>query len=348
MPPIEDPLFDFWYMVCPSRDLKSGKMIGKRMLGQPILIGRDEKGEVFAIRDSCAHRGIPLSQGRFDGREIECCYHGWRFDCKGVCTNIPSLLPSQNFEVSRVKTQRYPVREVQGNIWAFIYKGDQEPTSIPNEPPVAPEVSTDDYKLYSLAPIPNNIDNAVMGLMDPAHGPFVHQNWFWRSSTRLKEKTKAYGPSHLGFTMLRHPPSSNSRVYRIFGGDRTTEISFQLPTTRIEHIRTGKNVIVGMTTLTPLTKMEVELHQIFWWTVPWLGVLRPFLRPFVKRFLNQDRDVMLKLQMGMNDDPQLMMINDADKPSRWYYQLKTELLESREQTREFVNPVPVTTLQWRT
>ena len=42
-----------------------------------------------------------------------------------------------------------------------------------------------------------------------------------------------------------------------------------------------------------------------------------------------------------------MLINDADKPARWYYQLKKELLQSPE-NRPFRNPVPHTTLHWRT
>jgi hypothetical protein len=42
------------------------------------------------------------------------------------------------------------------------------------------------------------------------------------------------------------------------------------------------------------------------------------------------------------------MINDADKPARWYHALKKELLQSRAEQRPFSNPVPYTTLQWCT
>jgi len=42
------------------------------------------------------------------------------------------------------------------------------------------------------------------------------------------------------------------------------------------------------------------------------------------------------------------MINDADKPARWYHQLKKELLLARSEHRPFNNPVPHTTLQWCT
>ncbi len=55
-----------------------------------------------------------------------------------------------------------------------------------------------------------------------------------------------------------------------------------------------------------------------------------------------------KQRAGLIEGPQLILINDADKPARWYYALKKELFESRAEGRAFVNPVPRTTLHWRT
>lgn len=162
----------------------------------------------------------------------------------------------------------------------------------------------------------------------------------------MHSKSKEFAPSHWGFTMVRHQPSSNSKAYKLFG-EVSTEIRFELPSTRIEHIIAGKHRIVGLTTLTPLADNQVELHQIFYWTIPWLTLARCVIRPFVRQFIEQDRDVVDKQQRGLNEDPQLMLINDADKPARWYHQLKKELVQSRSENRPFNNPVPRTTLQWR-
>ena len=95
MMPESEILRDLWYMAVPGQQLKRGQMLGKILLGQSLVLGRDANGDVFALRDICPHRGIPLSHGQFDGREIECCYHGWRFNCGGGCTHIPSLLPDR-------------------------------------------------------------------------------------------------------------------------------------------------------------------------------------------------------------------------------------------------------------
>ena len=39
-------------------------------------------GKCFALDNQCAHRGGPLGQGILDGENIECPWHGWRFDVK--------------------------------------------------------------------------------------------------------------------------------------------------------------------------------------------------------------------------------------------------------------------------
>src|SRR5689334_24162962 len=107
------PLREVWYYAAPGRRLRRGEMLARVMLGEPLLLGRDVAGEVFALRDLCPHRGMPLSAGRFDGHHIECCYHGWRFGTNGHCTFIPSLVPGQAFSAGYIRSRDYPVREVQ-------------------------------------------------------------------------------------------------------------------------------------------------------------------------------------------------------------------------------------------
>ena len=114
------PLREAWYYAAPSRAVRRGGMLARQMLGEPVLLGRNRHGRVFALRDICPHRGMPLSEGGFDGGEIECCYHGWRFTTEGRCTAIPSLVAGQDFDLERIGVPAYPAREAQGNIWVFF------------------------------------------------------------------------------------------------------------------------------------------------------------------------------------------------------------------------------------
>ena len=102
------PLSGFWYVAAPSGEISRGQMKKITMLGQQLIVGRGDDGAVFALKDFCPHRGMPLSYGKFDGKEIECCYHGWCFDTKGSCTKVPSLTPEDTVDVSRIRTGYFP------------------------------------------------------------------------------------------------------------------------------------------------------------------------------------------------------------------------------------------------
>jgi phenylpropionate dioxygenase-like ring-hydroxylating dioxygenase large terminal subunit len=337
------PLRDAWYYAAAGRRLKPGAALAKVMLGEPVLIGRDRAGAPFALRDICPHRGMPLSAGRFDGREIECCYHGWRFDSGGRCTAIPSLVPGQHLALDRIRLRRYPVREVQGNIWAFF---GEDPAAAP-EIPVVDGFADAAPRLIETVRFAAPIDHAVVGLMDPAHGPFVHRAWWWRSRQSIRAKAKAFAPAPFGFAMTRHRPSPNSRAYRLLGAASETEIVFRLPSIRIEHIQAGGHRVANLTALTPIDAGTTEINHCIYWTAPWLGVLKPLLRPYVRAFLDQDRAIMERQQQGLRFDPLLMLIDDADTQAKWYYRLKREYRRARAEGRPFVNPVVPRTLEWR-
>src|SRR3569833_3366276 len=81
--PIQGPsatlIYDDWYPALRTDQLRRGKLATAMLLGIPLVVGRRNDGQVFAMRDSCPHRGIPLSYGWFDGNRVTCRYHGWEF-----------------------------------------------------------------------------------------------------------------------------------------------------------------------------------------------------------------------------------------------------------------------------
>ena len=337
------PLREVWYFALAGVRVRRRRLVAKTLLGEPLVFGRADDGQVFALRDICPHRAIPLSHGRFDGREVECCYHGWRFDPAGQCTAIPSLVEGQDFDIRRIRVKAYPAREVQGNVWVFF---GNDPAAAP-EVPVLPDIGARGPDVFESVAVPCPIDHAVVGLMDPAHGPFVHRSWWWRSAGSIHEKAKDFAASPWGFTMLRHTPSSNSRAYRLLGGKPETEIVFRLPGVRVEHVRVGRHALVNLTAVTPLGPDTCEVNNAIYWTPAWLTPLKPLLRPYVRAFLNQDRAIIAKQREGLRHDPPLLLINDADQQAKWYYRLKNEYARSRSEGRPFVNPVKDRTLRWR-
>src|SRR5258708_5573013 len=81
----------FWYPALRSAEVQGHTLASAMLLGIPLVVGRGADGRAFALRDSCPHRGMPLSAGVFDGETLECCYHGWKFEPRsGRCCDIPS------------------------------------------------------------------------------------------------------------------------------------------------------------------------------------------------------------------------------------------------------------------
>lgn len=342
---------DAWYFVALSRDVAPGSLERHELMGEPVLVGRTRAGAAYAMRDICPHRAAPLSAGRMvekagEGETVECPYHGWRFRPDGVCAAIPSLVEDQAVEPGRIRVRSYPVSESQGLVFVWMASDARNPMAPDQPPPVFPGADGE-ARLVEAMDFDSHIDHAVIGLMDPAHGPYVHQQWWWRSEHSMHEKTKAFEPRDFGFAMVRHTPSSNSRAYRILGGAPATEITFRLPGYRWEHIQVGEKQVLALTCLTPVTDTRTRITQIFWSDHWVFAIARPFLRMGVRAFLKQDGGMVNLQNEGLKYDPALIWIDDADVQAKWYQQLKREWQKSRAEARPFVNPVKPRTLRWK-
>jgi phenylpropionate dioxygenase-like ring-hydroxylating dioxygenase large terminal subunit len=345
-------LYDCWYFAALARDLKPGKLQRYELLGEPVLLGRTRAGGAYALRDICPHRAAPLSAGRLvrDDRgaeAVECPYHGWLFRIDGVCSKIPSLVEEQSFEVERIRVRRYPVAESQGLVWIWAPSDSRSPSEPDHPPPTFEGVVGGPPKLVERMDFDSHIDHAVVGLMDPAHGPYVHQQWWWRSSKSQHAKAKAFEPREYGFAMARHAPSKNSRAYRILGGAPETEITFRLPGLRWEHVRVGSRQVLGLTCLTPIDDARTRITQIFWSDHPVFAAVVPIFRLGARAFLKQDGDMVNLQNEGLKFDPALIWIDDADRQAKWYQALKKEWGASRREARPFRNPVQPVVLRWK-
>ena len=347
--PATELLFGDWYPAARAGTLRSGRMATALLLGVPILLGRKSDGTLFAMRDLCPHRGIPLSAGWFDGETVQCKYHGWKFEpVTGQCREIPSLTGLDILQPDKIYATSYPCQERDGYAWVYLPEaGAGRVTAVLPPVPEVPKFSAEFRSAHLAADLPCNVDHGIIGLMDPAHGPFVHQAWWWRSRASIHEKHKHFEPIPQGFRMSAHAPSGNSAPYKLLGvyGDPiTTTIDFVLPNRRIETIRCGDKWFSSLTTITPVTPSTCRIDVAAAWNVfyriPGVTFLARF---FGARFVRQDQETMIEQAQGLRSHPALMLIDDADKPAKWYFALKQARL-SRTDAHPLSGPV---TLHWR-
>lgn len=345
-------LYDCWYLAAVATQLRRGRSERREILGEPVLLGRDGAGAVFALRDVCPHRAAPLSAGRLvrdpaGAEAVQCPYHGWLFRTgDGVCSLIPSLADGQALDSERIVVRRYPVREQQGLVWLWMAADPRGAGEPDHEPVMFDGVVGGAPKLIDHMDFETHVDHAVVGLMDPTHGPYVHPQWWWRKSTTPRLKEKRFEPRDLGFVMVRHAPSANQRAYRLVGRPET-EITFRLPGLRWEHVRAGGRETLALTCLTPVTPTKTRITQLIWSDHPLIALLKPFVAYGARRFLRQDGALVNLQNQGLKYDPPLLWIDDADRQAKWYVALKREWVSSRKEGRAFRNPVQPATLRWK-
>ena len=339
--PIQGPtatlLYDDWYPALRTDTLRPKTMAKAMLLDIPLVLGRRSDGRVFAMRDSCPHRGIPLSYGWFDGNHVTCKYHGWEFEpCGGQCALIPSLSSFDQLDATRIFATAYPCDERDGHAWVFIpaLGSGRRPESAEHRKAV-PELAKFGPRFRTAhlsADLPCNVDHGIIGLMDPAHGPFVHQAWWWRSRGSIRQKTKRFEPIPEGFRMSAHAPSGNSAPYKllgVYGQPIETTIDFTLPNRRTEIIRAGDKWFSSLTTVTPVTASTCRIDVIAAWNVfYYVPFVTPIAKFFGAKFVRQDQETMIQQAEGLRHNPSLMLIDDADKPAKWYFALKQARLEA--------------------
>ena len=189
-------LRDCWYFAATSVELKAGKQFRRMILGEPVMLGRTPSGAIIAIRDLCPHRGVPLSEGRqvdTNGVEsVECPYHGWRFGADGGCKLVPSLYNEDNIDTTKIKVRHYPSHEANGLVFVYV-SSDARFEGVPDLPPPDLGIKVDKPKFAISRIFEVDMDNAVLGFIDPGHVPFVHDQWWWRPrSAGLKLKDKMF------------------------------------------------------------------------------------------------------------------------------------------------------------
>jgi phenylpropionate dioxygenase-like ring-hydroxylating dioxygenase large terminal subunit len=334
-PPAE-MVFGDWYPAVRADALRRGETAVAMLLGIPMLLGRKSDGALFAMRDLCPHRGIPLSAGWFDGETVQCKYHGWRFEpCSGRCEEIPSLTTFDHLEPTKIYANSFPVVERDGYAWVYVPAAGAGRVVDLDELPAVPELPKFGKRFRSAhlqAELPCNVDHGIIGLMDPAHGPFVHRAWWWRSAASIHEKTKRFEPIPDGFRMSAHAPSSNSLPYKLLGKPVTT-IDFVLPNRRYETIRAvnakgRERWFASLTTVTPVTASTCRIDVVAAWDIAYrVPFVTPIARYFGARFVQQDQQTMVEQARGLRSNPGLMLIDDADMPAKWYFALKQRRLK---------------------
>ncbi|MGI0032174.1 MAG: Rieske (2Fe-2S) protein [Nitrososphaeraceae archaeon] len=84
------------YKVCKSEEVPDNSIKVISIQGSNILVCRSNN-QLFALNNSCPHRGASLSKGEIKGTKIICYMHDFEYDLiSGKLLHIPSKWNDQN------------------------------------------------------------------------------------------------------------------------------------------------------------------------------------------------------------------------------------------------------------
>ncbi|RZM82918.1 aromatic ring-hydroxylating dioxygenase subunit alpha [Leptolyngbya iicbica] len=156
-----------WYVVARSAEV-TDQPLGATFWGEAIVLYRDTEGHIQALEDRCPHRQVKLSEGEVTDGELECIYHGWRFDAAGQCSHVPYLADHQKLPSCQLKT--YPVQDLNGFVWLF--PGDRDQLERENIQPMGlPEWEHINYiASFTVIDVESHYSFLIENLMDMYHG----------------------------------------------------------------------------------------------------------------------------------------------------------------------------------
>jgi phenylpropionate dioxygenase-like ring-hydroxylating dioxygenase large terminal subunit len=140
-----------------------------KLLGEEFIAFRATSGSVGVIQNACPHRGASLFFGRNEEEGLRCVYHGWKFDVRGACVDMPSEPAESNFK-SKVRARAYPTHERGGIVWAYMGPRETPPPLPKLEPNMLPEGEV----LLETAHRHANWMQAMEGDIDTSHLSFLH------------------------------------------------------------------------------------------------------------------------------------------------------------------------------
>lgn len=292
---------DHWTAVLLASELKK-KPVKIVMNGSAIALFRSND-KIAAVSDRCPHRMAEFSNGRVVNGDIECPYHGWRFNASGQCTAIPGYLDN----IPRYRIQNFTARERDGVI--FISPG-------------TPQTGPYTHGFQSRKTITrlvhsqtrSTVIDAAENILDATHTHFTHKGLLRGLGTKRHrvtvEVTGAPGRVEACYT---GEPQQDGFVSKLLEGGRSKTIGRFLYPGIAELEYWGPKGLVLVTSFHLYQSTNETVNGIGWLVGPHNGpgswLRAAFFKPLFHIALEQDKRVLKSAQKNAIVHGQPTIIN---------------------------------------
>jgi phenylpropionate dioxygenase-like ring-hydroxylating dioxygenase large terminal subunit len=122
-----------------------GDYLAFELAGEPILVLRDEKGQLRAMSNVCRHRMSTILEGAGNKRAIVCPYHGWSYNLDGSLRAAPAMELNRGFCKDDYRLPQIRCEEWLG--WVMVTLDENVPSAASQLAEV--EALIDDYQMQN-------------------------------------------------------------------------------------------------------------------------------------------------------------------------------------------------------
>jgi phenylpropionate dioxygenase-like ring-hydroxylating dioxygenase large terminal subunit len=286
-----------WFIACRSAALPKARPLAVTLQGVPLVLFRDEHGRPGALEDRCPHRNAPLSAGSVRGGQLECRYHGWRFDAGGTCRAVPGL-PGEP-EARATRAAALATAEQDGFVWVHVPPASASPGAEPGLPPF--RFPCLDDPRYTTARrefrVTSTLHAALENTLDVPHTAFLHGGLFRtaRKENEIEVVVRRYADRvEAEFIGEPRPRGVAGRLLAPGGGVVVHFDRFLLPSIAQVEYRLGEDSHLMVTTaMTPVSDFETRLFAVVTFRLPVPGwLVRPFITPIASHIFRQDARIL--------------------------------------------------------
>ena len=332
-----------WYAAAYDVELKR-ELLGRRIGGHSLVLYRREDGAPVALENACWHRLMPLSEGKIEGDNVACGYHGLVYNSEGRCV----FMPSQKTINPAARVRNYPVAEKHRFVW--VWTGDPalaDPDKIPDLHWNDDADWAGDGKLIHLK---CGYKLIVDNLMDLTHETFVHGASIGQRSITEVPFEVTHGPDSATVTRWMRdvdpPPFWKMQLEWKLGGpagkvDRWQIIHFEAPSTiaidvGVAPVGTGapegdRSAGVNGFVLNTMTPETERSCHYFWAFVRNYNLgdqrITTLIREGVSGVFGEDEEVLAAQQEGVDEHPDKQFYNlNIDGGAMWARRLIDKMI----------------------
>ncbi|WP_010248631.1 aromatic ring-hydroxylating oxygenase subunit alpha [Acetivibrio cellulolyticus] len=317
-------IYNQWYAVLPSREVKKGKILAVKRLGLNLAFFRTEAGQLGCVVDQCTHRGAALSIGKLKSDCICCPFHALEFDSSGKCRFIPANGISSTEDLSRYNVKSYKVMEANDII--YVWYGDNEKST--DELPFFYDQIDPSYSYGEISDLWNShYSRCIENQLDVVHVPVVHYNTIGRGNKSLINGPKTLFENNTLITSANNEkdvgqkpkPASECVI-------KSTYLSFKYPNVWLNHITDKIKVLIFFA---PVDDENTVLYIRFYCKLSKLRLINNLIC-FFGRYADkiverQDKRVVITQQPKASEFKSIEKLLKGDGPIIMYRKIRDEL-----------------------